>query len=360
MWAERPDLSGWAILDGVTTPHPAPDTPPPGDDATAPAVPQTPETGALAESGALADATPIAPTPAAEPAATAEPAVPKLRPAVAAAGRKVATGGRTALGAARRPRGRLVFGGVFITALITTAVLLGVWLAPSGSVPAALETTTGAATGSAVATGTDLPSYSTVPTATTSPPVPNAGLTEWAQTLAVKVEIPPVALRAYAYAEYVLTSRKPACNVHWSTIAAIGLVETNHGRVGASTLGPDGRALPPIVGPALDGKGGRAKVADTDAGALDNDRAWDHAVGPMQFLPATWRSYAIDADSDGIVDPHDVDDAALAVANKLCEANKDLSQAANWSAAIKTFPDLAGKVQQVFDAANTYGQKSRA
>jgi membrane-bound lytic murein transglycosylase B len=157
----------------------------------------------------------------------------------------------------------------------------------------------------------------------------------------------------------VLNARKPACTLRWTTIAAIGKVESNHGRVGASTLGTDGRALPPIIGPALDGKGGRAKVADTDAGALDNDRAWDHAVGPMQFLPTTWRSYAIDADSDGIVDPNDVDDAALAVASKLCEANKDLSQAANWTAAIKTFPDLSTKLQEVFDAANLYGQKSR-
>jgi membrane-bound lytic murein transglycosylase B len=207
--------------------------------------------------------------------------------------------------------------------------------------------------------GVASPSFSPFPSVTSSSAPPNAGLTVWADRLAPKVEIPPVALRAYAYAEYVLNARKPACTLRWTTIAAIGKVESNHGRVGASTLGTDGRALPPIIGPALDGKGGRAKVADTDAGALDNDRAWDHAVGPMQFLPTTWRSYAIDADSDGIVDPNDVDDAALAVANKLCEANKDLSQAANWTVAIKTFPDLSTKLQEVFDAANLYGQKSR-
>jgi hypothetical protein len=358
MRVERPDLARWAILDGVTTPHPVPETPPPGDDATPPAAATTPDTGALAESGALAEPS-QALTSTQEAAESTAPAVPKLRPAVATASRMVATSGRAAIGAARRPLGRLVLGGVFITAVITTAVLLGVWLAPAGSVPAALETTPNGESASTAATGTELPTFSPLPSVTTSPPAPNAGLTEWAETLAVKVEIPPVALRAYAYAEYVLTSRKPACNVRWSTIAAIGKVESNHGRVGASTLGSDGRALPPIVGPALDGKGGRPKVTDTDAGALDNDRAWDHAVGPMQFLPATWRSYAVDADSDGIVDPNDVDDAALAVANKLCEANKDLAQAANWSTAIKTFPDLAGKVQQVFDAANTYGQKSR-
>ncbi|NUT04004.1 MAG: murein transglycosylase [Hamadaea sp.] len=291
---------------------------------------------------------------------SAPQSVPKLRPAVAAAGRKVAAGGRTAVGAARRPQGRLVTGGLFITAIVTGAVLIAVWLAPSGGVPAAQESSASAGATSAAPSGTDQASFSPFPTVTTSPAPPNSGLTEWADKLAVKVEIPPVALRAYAYAEYVLTSRKPGCNVRWSTIAAIGKLETNHGRVGASTLGPDGRVLPPIVGPALDGKAGRSKVADTDAGALDNDRAWDHAVGPLQFLPATWRTYAVDADGDGLVDPNDIDDAALAAATKLCEANKDLSQAANWTAAIKTFPDLSAKVQQVFDAANVYGQKSRA
>jgi Transglycosylase SLT domain len=347
MWAERPDLARWAILDGVTTPEA------PRESETSPAE-SSPDAASTPE--ATAEPTP---EPTAEPTPDRQ-SVPKLRPAVAAAGRMVASGGRTAIGAARRPQGRLVAGGLFITAIVTAVVLGAVLLAPSGGVPAAQgSTTSGQQPTSAASSGTDLPSFSPPPTVTTSPPPPNAGLTEWAEKLAVKVEIPPVALRAYAYAEYVLTSRKPSCNVRWSTIAAIGKVETDHGRVGASTLGPDGRVLPPIVGPALDGKAGRAKVADTDAGALDNDRAWDHAVGPLQFLPATWRTYAIDADGDGIVDPNDIDDAALAVATKLCEANKDLSQAANWNAAIKTFPDLVAKVQQVYDAANAYGTKSR-
>jgi membrane-bound lytic murein transglycosylase B len=300
-------------------------------------------------------------TSSANPAAgSARLAVPKLRPAAVAAGRLVATGGRTAVRAARRPRGRLLMGGLLILALVAAAVSLGVLLI-SSTAPrqAASQPSPTAGDASSAASDTADPTLSPTPSVTTSPPAPNAGLTEWADQLAVKVEIPPVALRAYGYAEWVLTARKPECKLTWTTIAAIGKIESNHGRVGASSLGSDGRALPPIVGPALDGKAGRAKVPDTDAGALDNDRAWDHAVGPMQFLPTAWRAYAIDADSDGIVDANDVDDAALAVANKLCEANKDLSQAANWSSAIKTFPDLGTKVQQVFDAANTYGQKSR-
>jgi hypothetical protein len=351
MWAERSDLVGWAILDDVTTP----------DEATEPA--PTDETASTA-----APAPVEAETAAVTEAATA-PSQPKLRPAVAAAkageaataaGRMVATGSRATLHAARRPRGRLVMGGLLITALVAGTIALGTSLVPSSGTPRAEDPSPSNAGPSAVESAAASPSFSPFPTAVPSAPPPNEGLTAWADRLGPKVEIPPVALRAYAYAEYVLNARKPACTLRWTTIAAIGKLESNHGRVGASTLGTDGRALPPIIGPALDGKGGRAKVADTDAGALDNDRAWDHAVGPMQFLPITWRSYAIDADGDGIVDPNDVDDAALAVANKLCEANKDLSQPANWTAAIKTFPDLATKVQEVFTAANTYGQQSRA
>lgn len=35
------------------------------------------------------------------------------------------------------------------------------------------------------------------------------------------------------------------------------------------------------------------------------------ATGPMQFMPATWRSYAADGDRNGTTDIHDVDDAML-------------------------------------------------
>lgn len=378
MWAERSDLVGWAILDGVTTPH---------DDV--PDIPSAAERPPAAEPAASAPTEPSGPAESAESDATApveQPtdagkttgqqhdgertttAQPRLRPAVAAAkageaaqvaGRIVATGSRATLHAARRPWGRLVTGGLLIAALVAGTIALGTALVPSGGSQSAGGATPSAAGPSAVESAPASPSFSPPPTTLPTQAAPNEGLTVWADRLGPKVEIPPVALRAYAYAEYVLQARKPACTLRWTTIAAIGKVESNHGRVGASTLGPDGRALPPIVGPALDGKSGRAKVADTDAGALDNDRAWDHAVGPMQFLPSTWRSYAIDADSDGIVDPNDVDDAALAVANKLCEANKDLTVAANWTAAIKTFPDLSTKLQEVFTAADTYGQKSR-
>ena len=38
----------------------------------------------------------------------------------------------------------------------------------------------------------------------------------------------------------------------------------------------------------------------------------------MQFIPSTWASSGRDGDGDGVADPNDIDDAALAAADYLC------------------------------------------
>ena len=48
------------------------------------------------------------------------------------------------------------------------------------------------------------------------------------------------------------------------------------------------------------------------------DRVWDRAVGPMQFIPGTWRRHARDGDGDEVADPHNLYDAALSAARYLC------------------------------------------
>ena len=40
----------------------------------------------------------------------------------------------------------------------------------------------------------------------------------------------------------------------------------------------------------------------------------------MQFIPSTWRRYAVDANGDGVQDPNNVYDAAAGAAHYLCNA----------------------------------------
>src|SRR5437660_1111491 len=71
----------------------------------------------------------------------------------------------------------------------------------------------------------------------------------------------------------------------WPVLAAIGWVESRHGigHVDPAT----GQVTPPIVGPALDGRDGRALVIDPASAD-----GYAHALGPMQILPATWIRWA--------------------------------------------------------------------
>ncbi|WP_456558122.1 lytic transglycosylase domain-containing protein [Blastococcus sp. SYSU D00922] len=135
--------------------------------------------------------------------------------------------------------------------------------------------------------------------------------------------IPNVALNAYRVAAARMATAKGECGIDWSLLAGIGRVESNHGRYGGAVLGPDGSATPKILGPALDG-GQFAYIGDSDDGMWDNDTRYDRAMGPMQFIPTTWRSYAIDADENGVTDPFNINDAALAAANYLCVAGGNL------------------------------------
>jgi membrane-bound lytic murein transglycosylase B len=137
--------------------------------------------------------------------------------------------------------------------------------------------------------------------------------------------IPPVALMAYQRAAAVIDAADPSCRLDWSVLAAIGQVESDNGQVGGSRLDSHGVAHPAIIGPRLDGRPGTARVRDTDAGRLDGDRRFDHAVGPMQFLPSTWAAVAVDGDDDGHRNVQDIDDASLGAAVYLCAGHEDLS-----------------------------------
>jgi membrane-bound lytic murein transglycosylase B len=188
---------------------------------------------------------------------------------------------------------------------------------------------------------------------------PQAALAAWAQRMSPVVGISVTALEAYGYATLRAATDHPACHLAWTTLAGIGKAESDHGREGGSILQPDGRVLPPIIGVALDGHNGHSPVPDTDGGTLDGDSTYDRAVGPMQFLPSTWKTYQVDADQDGVSDPNDLNDEALAAATYLCAGGKDLGTRAGWWAAVLSYNTVQAYAQRVFDAADEYGQRSR-
>lgn len=134
------------------------------------------------------------------------------------------------------------------------------------------------------------------------------------------LDIPVTALIAYQRAAAVMEQAAPSCGLSWTLLAAIGRVESDHGRYGGAQLHSNGTSSPRIRGVALDGHGALARIHDTDAGQLDGDPVWDRAVGPMQFLPSTWSVVGVDADGDGVRSPDDIDDAALAAGVFLCAA----------------------------------------
>src|SRR5690606_31253576 len=116
---------------------------------------------------------------------------------------------------------------------------------------------------------------------------------EWVLETARITGVPARALAAYAGVALWKSVQAVDCGLTWTTLAAIGAVESDHGRHGGSSIGPDGRAEPEIYGVALDGQG-VALIEDSDGGDIDGDSELDRAVGPMQFIPQAWRNWHID------------------------------------------------------------------
>jgi membrane-bound lytic murein transglycosylase B len=133
-------------------------------------------------------------------------------------------------------------------------------------------------------------------------------------------DLPLVALDAYVKAAGRMAFERPECGLRWFGLAAIGKLESGHGTYGGSRLSADGQTSQPIVGIPLDGANGTAVVGDTDGGELDGDPNADRAVGPMQFIPGSWRSLGRDGNGDGRADPSNIYDASLAAADLLCRA----------------------------------------
>ncbi|WP_236655157.1 lytic transglycosylase domain-containing protein [Streptacidiphilus carbonis] len=143
--------------------------------------------------------------------------------------------------------------------------------------------------------------------------------------------LPATVFAAYRSAQASLAVSDPGCRLRWQLLAGIGQVESDQadgGRVDAT-----GTAYTPILGPLLDGNG-TAAIRDTDHGVYDGSTVWDRAVGPMQFIPETWKTWGVDANGDGRADPENIQDAALAAGRYLCAGGRDLADPAQLDAAI--------------------------
>jgi hypothetical protein len=352
---------------------PAPDNPAPSASGPAESAPLRPAAPAPATpaTAAVPDAATTAPDAAAEPVEPAEPAtlrpalVARIAGAAATASAAPAIAARALAGWTGRPAGRYTMPALLIAALLGIALSTGAFLVPTGSDDnpdgGAQTAPPGAIPGSPPPTGPPgaappLNNPGSVPTGLGNPA---ESLTGWAEQMQTRTGIPLVALRAYGYAELAVTATTPGCRLSWTTLAAIGRVESNHGSSGGATLLEDGRALPAIIGLPLDGQGDRAEILDTDGGAMDLDPTYDRAVGPMQFIPTTWQVEAVDATGDGISDVHNIHDAALAAANYLCRNGRDLATAEGWWQAVLSYNAVQAYAEAVFAAANLYGQQSR-
>jgi membrane-bound lytic murein transglycosylase B len=135
-----------------------------------------------------------------------------------------------------------------------------------------------------------------VPTKAAAAPAKAA---EWSARIAGRTDIPARALLAYAGAELKVRASDPGCRLSWATLAGLGRVESSHGEYGGSEVLDDGTLSVPIIGVPLDGSDGVKAIKDTDNGVLDGDPIWDRAVGAMQFVPTTWRRWAVRANGDG-------------------------------------------------------------
>ncbi len=238
---------------------------------------------------------------------------------------------------------------VAVFSVVVALVMVGIGLVATvlGAVrPDGREPGGGSTDPAAVARGTALPAI--------PPLADDLDLGGWARRSAGTTGVPARALEAYGAAERTQRAATPGCGLSWATLAGVGRVESDHGRLGRADLDADGVARPSIVGVPLDGSPGVAEIPDTDDGRLDGDAEYDRAVGPMQFLPATWGRYGADGDGDGVRNPDDLDDAATAAARYLCANGRDSADGDGWWDGVLAYNRSIDYARRVWTAADRY------
>lgn len=182
---------------------------------------------------------------------------------------------------------------------------------------------------------------------------PAGQLRDWAEQRAPALGIPIEAMEAYGYAARVAEVENPDCHLAWTTLAGIGMVESHHGTYRGAVIAPNGDVSPPIRGVRLDGTNGNLAIIEKES-SIDGDPVYARAMGPMQFIPETWRLYGVDANNDGIISPDNFDDAALSAAGYLCFRGKDLAAPRGWMNALRAYNHSELYARTVRDWAAAY------
>lgn len=181
---------------------------------------------------------------------------------------------------------------------------------------------------------------------------------DWVTDTAAATGIPREAVLAYAGAVLGAEEIFPGCELGWNTLAGIGYTESDHGRHGGATFEPSGHVYPEIFGAPLDGTDS-AHIPDTDGGEFDGTAEIDRAIGPMQLIPQTWRSWPSDGNGDGVPDPHNIYDAAVASANYLCHATSTFATEDGFRAGVAAYNTADGYLRTVATAAQQYLDATR-
>ncbi|MEV7396360.1 lytic murein transglycosylase [Aeromicrobium sp. NPDC092404] len=249
--------------------------------------------------------------------------------------------------AARRER--RITGAIAVTALLGVAALVvaaGLLVKSPPSGPRAAPTPT-----------TTMKPVKPVSEAVAPAPTPSGERISaaWLSDLSRRTGIGTVALEAYALASVRLAREQPGCHVGWSTLAGIGSIESGHGTFGGSRVEADGDTTRPIVGPPLDGTSGTARIpSDEESEKWHGDTEWDRAMGPMQFIPSTWRRWESDGNDDGTADPNNIVDAAYAAARYLCASGRDLRTGEGWTQAVFSYNHSEEYVRNVVARTNSF------
>jgi membrane-bound lytic murein transglycosylase B len=158
-------------------------------------------------------------------------------------------------------------------------------------------------------------------------------------------DIPRMVLDAYQRAAVAMQAK--GCHLAWWGLAGIGKVESDHGRAEHAHLAANGDLVPHIVGVPLTGQGGTALIQDQNG-------AFAHAEGPMQFIPSTWAVWGEDGNTDGVKDVDNIYDAALGAAAYLCATSTELETDLGLLAAYYSYNHSTDYATEVLAYAKTY------